>query len=197
MLNRLSFTGMFLLLFAVGQVQAGPITFDPPGLPWYRFEFTGVGVDATGGGAFPPGPPNTKGSPPAPWTFSGAGSLLVTDAFAVGDIFEVFDFGVSVGTTSVPDGSVFGGATDNPLDTFASGAYSSGTFAFGPGAHSITIRPTASPFGSGAAMFQLQAPPPIPEPSSFALLGIACVGAFVAARRRRQDSDEDESTQVA
>ena len=87
-----------------------------------------------------------------PWTFSCAASgcsLKVTDAFNYGDQFEVFDFGVSIGTTSVVPlppiaGEQCGTGNLSPLGTdpdvcFADPLSSSGIFFLASGAHSITI----------------------------------------------------------
>jgi hypothetical protein len=79
--------------------------------------------------------------------------LTVTDAFDFGDRFEAFDSGVSLGQTSaVPIGDSCG---SNPVACLASASHA--TFALGAGAHSLTITPTASPFGGGAAYFQVEA----------------------------------------
>jgi hypothetical protein len=95
-------------------------------------------------------------APDPPWTFI-AGKrgvkFTVTDAFDFGDRFEAFDFGVSLGQTSaVPVGEDCG---SNPVPCLASASHA--TFALGAGAHSLTITPTASPFGGGAAYFRIAA----------------------------------------
>jgi hypothetical protein len=77
--------------------------------------------------------------------------LTVTDAFSLGDRFEVFDSGVSLGqTSSVPVGGACG---SDPVPCLASA--SNATFALGAGSHSITITATTSPFGGGAAYFRI------------------------------------------
>ena len=88
-----------------------------------------------------------------PWTFSGATILKVTDAFAVGDRFEVFDNNVSIGSTSVPVGGSPGCGND-PDPCFADTNFSSGTFVLGAGAHSITIKLIAG-LSSGAYYFRV------------------------------------------
>ena len=74
------------------------------------------------------------------FTFSGPGTLEVTDCFIDGDAFEVFNNGASIGTTM--------GGTDNTTNVgtasgcFASPALSKGSFVLPAGSHSITIRTT-------------------------------------------------------
>ena len=112
---------------------------------WILFDFTGAGVPATG--CFP-------------CTFTaGAGgvNISVTDCCLNGDVFEVFDFGSSIGVTSAVAASGVCGV--DPDVCFADPLASSGTFFVGPGDHSITITPTVSPFGDGSAWFRLDAKP--------------------------------------
>jgi hypothetical protein len=79
--------------------------------------------------------------------------LTVTDAFLKGDAFEVFDSGVSIGTTpAVPTGSDCG---SDPAVCVNDPAVSHRAFNLGPGPHSITIKAVTSPFGAGAAYFRV------------------------------------------
>ena len=91
-----------------------------------------------------------------PWTFdapAGGAELKVTDAFLSGGQFEVFDFGVSIGTTSLPaEGADCG---DDPVPCFSDPNISHGTFSLDAGPHSITIKAIQSPFGAGAAYFRV------------------------------------------
>lgn len=136
----------------------GPVLVDGP---WYEFALKGVGVPVTGcSPADPAGPGCTAGAGSVfadapPWTFSGPATLKVTDAFLNGDSFEVFDFGVSIGTT--PGVAASGSCGSDPAPCFADPASSSRAFSLGGGAHSITMKPTASPFSSGAAYFRVDA----------------------------------------
>lgn len=145
--------------------------------PWLVFLFGGTGSMATacmGGCVVGAG---SVEAPATPWTFVSATPVRVriTDAFAIGDRFELFDGGMSVGTTIVPPGGA-GGISD-PAPAFASGQYSTGEFILPAGAHSLTLTAIASPFGAGAAYFRVDTagPPPgpgvIPEPGSCTLLG--------------------------
>jgi hypothetical protein len=131
----------------------------PIGGAWQEFQFFGVGVPAIGCTAMtctPSSAGNSVFAPAPPWTFVAGETgvrLTVTDAFLLGDRFEVFDSGVSLGETSaVPVGGACG---SDPVPCLASA--SNATFALGEGSHSITITPTASPFGGGAAYFLITA----------------------------------------
>jgi hypothetical protein len=155
----------------------------PVGGVWQEFHFNDTGSFATGcGPCVPSSSGNSAFAPAAPWTFtlSGAGTLTVTDAFTAGDVFEVFDFGVSLGTTStVP--TDFGCASDDPVQCV--GVNSSGTWTLTPGPHSITIEAVASPYTEGAGYFLVQAA----SQASFAgTPGHAnCVGQSVAALNKQ------------
>jgi hypothetical protein len=141
--------------------------------PWLGFSFGAVGVQARGClPADPDGGPcfifgNSVPADSPPWTFavgSSGGTLEVVDVFSTGDIFQVFNSGVSVGTTSAsPPGGFCGADPDLCLGTSAS----YGLFPLSPGSYSITIKPTASPFNAGLAYFRLKGdiagPPPPPQ----------------------------------
>ncbi len=92
----------------------------------------------------------------SPWNFTappGGVKLTVTDAFLFGDVFEVYDFGNLVGTTSDTNGG--GECGPNPDNCL--GFASSGSFTLSPGPHSITIKNRTNPFKAGAAYFRLDA----------------------------------------
>jgi hypothetical protein len=88
---------------------------------------------------------------------SAASSLEVTDAFCVGDQFEVFVDGSSVGVTSEPCGTQVCGAPDETPDpdaAYANGRYSSGCFQLAPGSHMLVIQAIRSPHDGGTAFFR-------------------------------------------
>lgn len=160
----------FLVMITAAQTRADPIAFDN----FYEFSFTGVGVaargcdpaDPLGNFCIPSSGTPTLFAPAPPWTFSSPTGVLltVTDAFDAGDRFEIFDFGVSLGLTSLP-GS--GDCGDDPIPCLANPSISSRVFSLLPGNHSITIVAVLSPSGGGAGYFRAT---PVPEPATLLLL---------------------------
>jgi hypothetical protein len=144
---------------AIGALSVAPAAGADPvpvGGQWQEFHFLGTGSFATGCGAcVPSSGGNSTFAPDPPWTFSlGApATLTVTDAFARGDVFEVFDFGVSLGVTSAVATDT-GCDSDDPVACVA--VNSSGVYTLAAGPHSITIQAVASPYGSGAGYFLVQ-----------------------------------------
>jgi hypothetical protein len=184
--------GKRLILLALFTVAAAvPTQADPVNLnTFYEFSFTDPGVLARGCdpadplGAFciPSGGTPTSFAPAPPWTFSSPISILltVTDAFDAGDRFEVFDFGASLGLTSLPGTAVDCG--DDPLPCLANPDISSRVFSLAAGNHSITIIPVST-LGGGVAYFSAN---PVPEPATLLLLSFGLAGLGVKARRKHQ-----------
>src|SRR4051794_6304511 len=100
--------------------------------------FPAPGAGFENGGFFVPGsdPPSLPAPDPA-WTFTLAApaSLIVVDGAFSGDQFNLTDFGVSLGNTSVPTPGDFCGTDINPC--LADPNISNGTFLLGAGPHSI------------------------------------------------------------
>lgn len=168
-------------------VQAGPIAFEV----WYEFGVGDVGVEATGcdpddpDGAFciPSSGTPTQFLDAPPWTFTAPASgatLTVIDAFESTERFELFDFGVSLGLSSLPAAASIVDCGDDPLVCLGTPGMSRGSFGVSAGNHAITIVPTLSQFG--AAYLQVSAAA-VPEPGTLLLLGLALAGA-VALRAR-------------
>jgi hypothetical protein len=170
---------------------AGPILVDT----YYEFGFGDVGDLATGcdpadpTGAFclpSSGTPTTFLDAPA-WTFiSGVtgSTLSVTDAFLSGDRFSVFDFGVSIGLTSLFVADTDCG--DDPVTCFGDPGMSHSVFALASGAHSISIVVAEGGFGAGYLLLQDGGgPTTVPEPATLVLL---TTGAGMAFYRRRRQS---------
>ena len=183
-------TGMLIVLTGLlAPAHAGVVALDT----WYEFSFTDLGTEARGCDPADPqgsfcfessGTPTLFADAP-PWTFtalSGA-NLIVTDAFLSGDQFEVFDFGVLLGQTSVPATDVDCG--DDPEVCLQTAGMSNAQFNLAPGNHSITISYLAGDGFGGAGYFNVQA---VPEPSTWMTLGFGIAGllAFGAREPRRR-----------
>jgi hypothetical protein len=176
-------------VIALGAIVPARADLLPIGV-FAEFSFTDAGtpaigcapVDPTGNFCIPSsGTPSVfLGTPP--WTFTSLepSFLTVTDAFVAGDRFQVFDFGVSLGLTSLPSGNTDCG--DDPVPCLATAGISHGTFSLGAGNHQITITPILAPSGGGAGYLQVQVTQ-IPEPSTWMLLG-GCVVAIKLSRQR-------------
>jgi len=146
---------------AAGPAFLGPIDTQVNG-PWLEFLFGGPG-SAAGPGAgscVPSSGGNSVGLASAsPWTFSllfPGGTLTVTDAFQNGDVFDVFDFGGYIGTTSaVAAAGNCGGDGTDPAVCFPDPLSSSGAFPLSGGGHSVSLTVPVSPFGGGCAYFRV------------------------------------------
>ena len=144
------------------------------------------------------------------WTWDSLDPVLfrITDYFVVGDEFEVFDNGTSVGTVTTPsEWFTVPGCANDPLDpscgwtpaldAFSSPYFARATFLFAPGSHAISIKTTAipltlglqSPFPDSTVAFSA-APAPVPEPTSLVLLGTGLLGLATRARARRRRQDQ-------
>jgi hypothetical protein len=178
-------------LLALAFAASAPALADPISLDtWYEFSFTDPGVPAVGcDPADPAGgfcisssgtPTLPVGAPP--WTLTGSAVLTVTDAFESGDRFEVFDFGASLGLTSLP--GLGGDCGDDPVPCLADPLISKGFFLLGAGSHEITLIPVDSPSGGGSGY--LGASVVIPEPGSGLLFGASlAILALLYTRRAR------------
>jgi len=125
---------------------------------WHEFLFGGPGSFAQdcAGGCVPSSGGNSVDAGNPPWTFNclGVCDVTVSDAFLNGDQFLLFDFAVPLGATSavVVNGASCG---SDPAICVPDVLSSSGVFPVLQGAHSLTIQTIASPFGGGAAYFNI------------------------------------------
>lgn len=165
---------------------AGPVALDT----WGQFSTLSIGVDATGCSPADPGGSfcfPSSGTPTAfldagPWTFTAPAKglfLTVTDVFASGDRYQIFDFGNLIGQTSLPNAGVDCG--DDPVPCVSDPGMSSGRFLLAPGNHSITIQPLSDEIATGYLLVSN-----VPEPGAAATAGagLGVIWLFFRLRRR-------------
>lgn len=183
---RFPIKAFLLCLMTALPMFAGPVLTNT----WYQFATSNLGVAS---GCLP-ADPNGLGCAPGDisifadvpaWTFvapAGGATLLVTDGFTSGDVLDVFDFGALIGTTTVV--STGAGCGNNVLACLANPLISSGSFSLAPGAHSITFaEASSSTQPSGSSHFFNVSTAAVPEPSTWALMGL---GMLEILRRRRK-----------
>lgn len=127
-----------------------------------------------------------------PWTFTatGGGALLtVLDGGELGDVYNVWDMGVLIGTTSAVDLNLTPYACGGfPLDCIDDPNMSKGSFALAPGAHSITISIASTPYeNSYLSWFKADpvAAEAVPEPKTLILMGAGFLALGMLRVRRR------------
>ena len=187
----------------VPTASAGPILADT----WYEFSFAGAGAPTAGCSPADPagavctpstGTATTFADAPA-WTITtGAGAfIVVTDAFNVGDAFEILDDGLPIFMT--PFVAAGGACGDDPLDCLSNPAASSASFALPADDHAFTIAPLVSVEGLGAAYFCVGSTADsicagqtgeVPAPPTLGLLAIGLMAAASGLRRRRLPSGD-------
>jgi hypothetical protein len=172
----------------LSEAAASPITIDGQ---WYQFGFDPnhspmaagcLPTDPTGVPCRPPDPGVNSlflGTPP--WTFSSAVTVefTITDAFLLGDYFDVYDFGTLIGSTPIV--ALGANCGLNPDVCLADPRFSHAVFTLAPGAHSITIGVHEAQI-LGEGFFRVTA---VPEPSTLLLLGSSVAGLLVRRRARK------------
>ncbi len=117
------------------------------------------------------------------FTLSGPAILQITDAFNQGDMFEAFDFGVSLFTTSaVPNTGADTGVSD-PFAAYADARLSHGSILLGAGQHQISVFNVQGCCNGGGAYLRIAA---VPEPGTLALIAASLIGAAVTRRRKQR-----------
>lgn len=128
---------------------------------WQQFSFLEVGTPARGCAPVDPEglwcsvAPNAKAAGAPPWivTVPPEGALLkVTDGWFSGDVFDVYDAGTWIGRTLTANLSA---ECLDPDTCYRNPGMSSGEFPLVAGQHSITIVPSESRYGGGAAFFRV------------------------------------------
>lgn len=160
-------------------VLAGPIPTDGT---WILFEWS-----------------NAPGSwvNDTPFIFTSAGVIIVdiTDAYAPGDRFRVYNHGILIGDTSQPN--VPAHYMTDPNATFVHPGFSSGSFTLPSGAHSITIQVIQIAEGApnGAGFIRVRSDitlSEVPEPGSMTMAGLGLAGLVYAGYRRWRRRPEME-----
>lgn len=176
--------------------SAGPIVLGD----WLQFGFSEAGTPATGCDPDDPGGPfciPSSGTPTSfldapPWTFTAPGdgaTLRVTDSFDSGDRFELFDFGISLGFTSLPAASGSVDCGNDPAVCIVTAGISSGLFLLSAGNHSLTLIPTLAPSDGGSGFLRVDAGgTAVPEPTTLVLVATGLVLSRLRRHRRPEDS---------
>jgi hypothetical protein len=166
-LSRISLLAAALLSLSAVTCVASPVALGI-GAGWTQFFWSGDVITPADGFSF---------------TSLGPVTVKVTDAFNVGDAFDIFDNAApSFSTPSVLNTGAL--LTDDPDVAYAGTDYSHAAFTFGAGSHVLTlaIREHATGFNSGGAF--LRADAATPEPGSLLLLGMGLAAGVLALKRR-------------
>lgn len=176
----------FGALFAAARAHAGPIQSGV----YYSFSFSDATPEVRGcapedalGDFCIPGfetPTQNLDAPPWTFTFGRISTLTIVDAFLSGDRFEVFNFGVSLGVTSIP--AVDADCGDDPLACLAEPGMSRLKVTLPAGSYSLTLSTVAAPNGSGSGYLHVAE---APEPATVSLAGAVLFTLAFAVRRKQ------------
>jgi len=186
--TKLASIPILAVVFAIGTASATyatPINVDQ----WYHFTFGPQNVSpgfSNGNNAAAGVNPVSIAAPDPDWTFTLPinGTLTVVDGAASGDQFNVTDFGVSLGDTSVPTS---GSNCGNDITACLSDSdISKGMFAITAGPHAIngTVIQSAVQGLPGGAFFDVSE---VPAPAALPLFasGLGALGLLGWRRKRR------------
>jgi PEP-CTERM motif len=193
---RLRALRLFMVLLILGAVSgaAPSIKADPVVVgTWYEFQrepfclgpfcpTASCTPSTTGPNCIPSPSGNGQFAPNPPWTFTllGPGTITVTDVAQSGDAFDVFDFGIFIGSTpNVPiAGTICGG---DPVPCSLDPLVSHAVFSLMAGPHSITIFER-----NGRCCVGYFRVDEVPEPTALLLLASGLGGGIGLARRKRK-----------
>lgn len=160
---------------ALGAVPASAAVLTP-GTEWSIVGFGATGSDLTDG---------ISGDNFWTVTLSEAGTLQVTDVLQIGDVFEIFVNGLSIGTSGSFNPG--GDATLTDPNVAFGGDHSWLSYVLAPGDYTITGIVSTSPYSAGNGFIRVidQVDGAVPEPATWAMMiaGFGLVG--TVARRRK------------
>ena len=177
----------------------GPIALNTAN-QWYGFDWTvspnsssGITTAYTGTGGTSVVSPGSS-----PWTFTlvSATTLTIQDLFTPGDSYFITDNSVATALTIIHPGTLIGGVDcgNDPVSCGLDSRFFTGQVTLGAGSHSISIFVNAAPgFTVGRGAFNLAGgeigppppPPSVPEPTTFALMGLGLAGLGWRFRSKR------------
>jgi hypothetical protein len=186
-MKKNALTALGALAMCALPASAGPILTNGT---YYEFLFGPAPVSASvcGVACTPTINPVSVRTVSPPWTFSGAAGILVLDLFSAGDMFDLFDNGLLLGSTSNVANTGINSRLNDIACALTNSAYSRGAFSVGAGPHSLTINHTRNEPDSvaGAAVFSVTAiAASTPEPATIATFGASLFGLAILRRRRR------------
>jgi hypothetical protein len=155
---------------------------------WYTGSFTTTNTPVFGPPFATATDPTALAAPAGTmWTITLASAepLTVVDLQTSGDVFEIFDNGVSLGDTSTPVDFGTDVCALSISCSLSNSDYSRGVFFLGAGTNVITMEYIGN-VGGGDVAFAVGSAVSVPEPATWALMlaGFAGLGAALRGRRK-------------